>query len=70
MVVSSIAIAVTYTSDTTPVLSRYVFDIQATTECGFTLKHISDTMGTYNHVQHTDKYSQHGSIIWSVWLNN
>ena len=38
-------------------------------ECGFTLKCILDIIRTYSQVHCTDKYSQHISIIWSVWLN-
>ena len=26
-------------------------------------------MRTYSQMHHTDKYSQHSSVIWSVWLN-
>ena len=37
-------------------------------ECGFTLKCICDII-TYSQMQHTDKYSQHSSNIWPVWLN-
>ena len=46
-----------------------LFDIQATIECGFSLKHICDMIKTYTQMHRTDKYSQHSSIIWSVWLN-
>ena len=44
-------------------------DIQATIECGFTLKRVRDMMRTYSQMHRTDKYSQHSSIIWPVWLN-
>ena len=44
-------------------------DIQATTECRFTLKRIRDMIITYSQMYHTDKYSRHSSIIWPVWLN-
>ena len=40
-----------------------------TIECGFTLKLECDMIKTYSQMHHTDKYSQHSSIIWSVWLN-
>ena len=50
-------------------LSKELLDIQATTECGFTLKRILDTIRTHNQMHCTDKYWQHSSIIWSVWLN-
>ena len=41
----------------------------STIECGFTLKLVRDMTMTYSRMQHTDKYSQLSSIIWSVWLN-
>ena len=44
-------------------------DIQATIECGFTLKRVRDMTRTYSQMHRTDKYSQHSSIIWPVWLN-
>ena len=39
-------------------------------ESGFTLKFVRDMIITYSQIQRTDKYSQHSSIIWSVWLND
>ena len=48
-----------------PVSSKEFLDIQATVECRFTLKHISDMTITYSQMHHTDKYSQHSSdIVW------
>ena len=35
----------------------------------FTLKRIRDIIITYWQLHHTDKYSQHISVIWPVWLN-
>ena len=43
--------------------------IQATIECGFTLKRVRDMIKTYSQMHRTDKYSQHSSIIWPAWLN-
>ena len=43
--------------------------IQATIECGFTLKRVRDMIRTYSQMHRTDKYSQHSSIIWPVRLN-
>ena len=40
MIVGSSPAAVTSTSDTTPVSSKEFLDIQATIECGFTLKRV------------------------------
>ena len=53
----------------TPVSSKEFLDIQATIECGFTLKRVHDMIRTYSQMHGTDKYSQHSSIIWPVWLN-
>ena len=40
-----------------------------TIECRFTLKLARNKMITYSQLISTDKYSQHSSIIWPVWLN-
>ena len=48
---------------------RYCTCFQATIECRFILKHICNMIITYRQMQCTDKYSQHSSIIWPVWLN-
>ena len=34
-----------------------------------TLKLVRDMIKTYNQMHRTDKYLQHSSIIWPVWLN-
>ena len=47
------------------ILKKEFLDIQAT----HTLKHVSDMIKTYSQMHRTDKYSQHSSIIWLVWLN-
>ena len=49
--------------------SKKFLDIQATTECGFTLKHARDMRRTCSKMQRGDTYSQHSSIIWPVRLN-
>ena len=49
--------------------TTHFLDIQATIECGFTVKSIHDKIGTYSQMQWTDKYSQHSLIIWPVQLN-
>ena len=38
-------------------------------KCGFTLKRVRGMIKTYSQMHRTDKYSQHSSIIWPVWLN-
>ena len=45
-------------------------DIQATIECGFTLKRVRNMIRTYSQIHHTYKYSEHSSIIWSLWPND
>ena len=46
-----------------------IIDIQATIECGFTLKRVLDMIRLYSQMHRTDKSSQRSSIICSVWLN-
>ena len=60
---------VSATSNFAPVLSKELLDIQATIECGFTLIHVRDMIKIYNQMHRTDKYSQHSSVIYPVWLN-
>ena len=38
-------------------------------ECRFTLKCVHDMIITSSQMQRTDKYSQHSSIIWPIWVN-
>ena len=69
MVLGSSPVAVTETSDFAPASSKEFLDIQATIECGFTLKRVRDMIRRYSQMHCTDKYSEHSSIIWSVWRN-
>ena len=72
MVVGSNPVAVTSPSDFAPASSKEFLDIQATIECGFTLKRVRDMIKTYSQMHRTDKYSQHSSIIWpslAKWLS-
>ena len=48
MVVGSNPVAVTSPSDFAPASSKEFLDIQATIECGFTLKHVRDMIKTYS----------------------
>ena len=52
-----------------PAFSKEFFDIQATKECGFTLKRVRDMTRAYTQMQRTDKYSEHNSIIWPLCPN-
>ena len=61
---------VTSPSDFPPALSKEFRDIQATIECGFTLKRVRDMTRTYSQMHRTDKYSEHSSIIRPVWPNS
>ena len=49
--------------------SKEFLDIQATIECGFTLKRVGDMTRTYSQMHRTDKYPEHSSIIWPVGPN-
>ena len=49
MVLGSSPVAVTSPSDFMPASSKEFLDIQATIECGFTLKHVRDMTKTYSH---------------------
>ena len=49
--------------------ARSFLAIKQTIECGFTLKPVRDIIITYSQMHRTDKYLQHSSIIWPVWLN-
>ena len=63
------AVEVTYTSDFAPALSKGFLDIQATIECVLTLNRVCDMIRTYSQMTWGDKYSQHSSKTWRVWLN-
>ena len=45
------------------------FTFKQTIEYGFTLKCLRDMTITYSQIQRTNKYSEHSSIIWAVWLH-
>ena len=49
--------------------SKEFFDIQVTIQCRFTLKRVRDIIRICSLMHHTDNYSHHSSIIWSVWVN-
>ena len=44
--------------------------MQATIECGFTLKCVRDIARTYSQMHLTDKFSEQISFIWPVWPND
>ena len=48
------------------VLSTYMY---GAFEGRFTLKRVRHMIRTYSQMHGTDKYSEHSSIIWSVWPN-
>ena len=62
-VLSTYPVPVTSPSDFALASSKEFLDIQATIECGFTLKHVRDMTRTYSQMHRTDKYSEHSSII-------
>ena len=49
--------------------ARSSLAFRQTIKCGFILKPVRDMIITYSQMHRTDKYSQHSSIIWPVWLN-
>ena len=51
MVLGSSWVAVTSSSDFAPALSKQFLDIQATIQCGFTLKNVRDMTRTYNQLK-------------------
>ena len=51
MVVGSSPVAVTENSDFTPASSKKFLDIQATIECGLTLKRVRDMIRTYSQLK-------------------
>ena len=55
--------------DIVPVLSKEFLGIRATRECGLALKRVHDMIRTYSQMYRADKYSQHSSNIWPVWLS-
>ena len=55
-------------SNFAPASSNEFLDIQETIEYGFTLKRVRDMIRRCSQMHRTDKYSQHSSIIWPVWL--
>ena len=69
MVVDSSPFAITSTLDFVPALSKDFLDIQATIECGLTLKRLRDMTRACSQMHLTDRYSQHSSTIWPFWLN-
>ena len=71
MVVGSNPVAVTSPSDFAPASSKEFLDIQATIECGFTLKRVRDMIKTYRHKMlfESDDFSL-GPIISSIGTYN
>ena len=55
MVLGSSPVAVTSPSDSAPASSKEFLDIQATIECEFTLKRVSDMTRTYSYLKKIKK---------------
>ena len=62
-------VAVTSASAIASSSSKEFHDIDATIECGFTVKRLCDMIKAYSQMDRTYKYSEHNSIIRSVWPN-
>ena len=69
LILCSIPLLVTKTSDFTCASSKEFDDIQATTECGFTLKCVRDMRSTYSQMNRQYKYWELSSVIWLHWRN-
>ena len=67
MVLGSSPVAVTSPSDFAPASSKEFLDIQATIECGFTLKRVRDMTRTYSQliVGGCEKIISAGSWWWN-----
>ena len=57
-------------SSIVPASSMEFLDIKTIIGCRSTLKCVLDMIRAYSQMYRTDKYSQNGSILWQVWLNN
>ena len=64
------SVAVILTSDIASLSIKEFLDIQVSKICGFTLKRVRDMTRSHSQMHRFDKYSQHSSIIWPVWLNS
>ena len=62
MVLGSSPVAVTSPSDFAPASSKEFLDIQATIECGFTLKRVRDMTRTYSYIDWIDVLNQFVTI--------
>ena len=62
MVLGSSPVAVTSPSDFAPASSKEFLDIQATIECGFTLKRVRDMTRTYSYIYEGAKYDKSSGI--------
>ena len=63
MIVGSILIAVTESSDSPPLSSNKILNMETTKGCGFNLKFVRDMTKSYRKVHCKDKYSHLSSII-------
>ena len=61
ILIITVMITVTSPSDFAPASSREFLDIQATIECGFTLKCVRDMTRTYSHI--FSAYALHKATI-------
>ena len=69
MVLGTIPVAGTSTSDFGPVSSKEFLDIQSNIERVFTMRRVHDMTRTYSQMDCADKYSEHSSSIWPVAPN-
>ena len=53
--------------DLAPSFSKDFLHIQASVECGLTVKCVRHMIRRHSQVPHTGNHSEHSPIIWSVW---
>ena len=70
VVMGSSLIPVSYISDSASASSKEFLNIEVNMVYGITSNYVLDMIRTYSQIHHTQKYSQHSSVIWAVWLND
>ena len=69
LTVCSYHVTYAFQSESTLYSCLNVKELLARNRREITLKRVRDMIRTYSQMHRTDKYSQHSSIIWPVWLN-
>ena len=70
MIAGSSSVAVNSILDFASASSKEFLFIQASIDCGFTLKRVRDMTRTYSQMHFIDKSSEQSSISFVVWVNS